>query len=270
MISHHWRMTLGSLLFVAAGVACAVTPATVFLEDLTSPELKAEIATGKTTVIIPVGGTEQSGPHIALGKHNVRVRMLSGKIASALGNAIVAPVLAYVPEGAVNPPTGHMRYPGTITLPADTYRKVIEAAARSFRLHGFRDIVVLGDHGDYQKDNLAVAQLLNREWAATPVRVHAIPEYYRVPTTWFANALQQRGFTREEIGMHAGLADTALTLALEPRLVRQDLLKSPAARSAGEGVSGMPQRATADLGQIAVDAIVSQTVAAIRQATARH
>ena len=270
MISRYWRTTLGAWIFTAAGAACAVTPVSVFLDDLTSPELKAAIAAGKTTVILPVGGTEQSGPHIALGKHNMRVHALSAKIATALGNALVAPVLAYVPEGAVNPPTGHMRFPGTISVPADTYRKVIEAAARSFRLHGFRDIVVLGDHGDYQKDNAAVAQLLNREWAASPVRVHAVSEYYRVPTVWFANALQQRGFTREEIGLHAGLADTALTLALDPRMVREDLLPSPAARSAADGVAGMPQRATAALGQVAVDAIVSQTVAAIRLATARR
>jgi creatinine amidohydrolase len=155
-------------------------------------------------------------------------------------------------------------------VPADTYRQVIEAAARSFRLHGFRNIVVLGDHGDYQKDNMAVAQHLNREWATTSVRVHAIAEYYQVPTTWFAGTLQRQGFSREEIGTHAGLADTALTLALAPRLVREDQLQSPAARSAKEGVSGQPQRATAALGQLAVDAIVSQTAAAIRRATATH
>ena len=96
-------------------------------------------------MIVPIGGTEQNGPHMTLGKHNVRVKALSEKIARALGNAVVAPVIAYVPEGSVEPPTGHMRYPGTITVPPDVYRKVLESAARSFRLAGFRDIVFLGD-----------------------------------------------------------------------------------------------------------------------------
>ena len=139
---------------------------TVFLEELTSPELAAQIRGGSTTVIVPIGGTEQNGPHMMLGKHNVRVKALSEKVARALGNAVVAPVIAYVPEGSIDPPTGHMRYAGTITVPPDVYRKVLESAARSFRLHGFRDIVFLGDSGDYQPDNAAVAAKLNREWAA--------------------------------------------------------------------------------------------------------
>ena len=72
-------------------------------------------------VIIPIGGTEQNGPHMAIGKHNVRVKLLAGKIAAALGNALVAPVLPYVPEGRVDPPTAHMRFPGTITVPEDAF-----------------------------------------------------------------------------------------------------------------------------------------------------
>jgi len=99
---------------------------------------------------------------MALGKHNVRVRALSERIARTLGNAVVAPVIAYVPEGSVNPPTGHMRYPGTITVPADAYRKILASAARSMKLAGFRDVVFLGDSGDYQKDDEAVAQELDR------------------------------------------------------------------------------------------------------------
>ena len=125
----------------------------------------------------------------------------------------------------MQPPSGHMRYPGTITVPPDVYRKVLESAARSLRLAGFRDIVVLGEHGDYQKDNVTVARELNREWAAAPVRVHAIGDYYRVPTAWFAQALKTRGYSDAEIGLHAGLADTSLMLAIDPTLVRADRLQ---------------------------------------------
>lgn len=251
-------------LFALAPVAHAATPATVMLEELTSPELAAQIASGKTTILVPIGGTEQNGPHMALGKHNARARVLAEKIAQKLGNALVAPVVAYVPEGSVNPPTGHMRYPGTITLPAPAYRTLLEYAARSFRLHGFRDIVFLGDSGDYQNDNQAVAAALDKEWAATPVRVHAIREYYAVPTAWFAQWLVGHGFTRDEVGVHAGLADTSLTLAVAPALVRADL------PHAADGVRGDPSRATAALGQPAVNAIVDQTTDAIRKATARR
>ena len=71
------------------------------------------IAAGKTTVIVPTGGTEQNGPHIVLGKHNYLVKYKAGEIAKQLGNALVAPVMAYVPEGEITPPTGHMRFAGT-------------------------------------------------------------------------------------------------------------------------------------------------------------
>src|SRR5208283_1052958 len=163
---------VSALLTIASSGARAEVPATVFLEELTWTELRDLVRSSKTTIIVPIGGTEQNGPHMALGKHNLRVRLLSEKIARALGNALVAPVIAYVPEGALNPPTEHMRFPGTITVPEEAFEKILEYAARSFKLAEFRDIVFLGDHGSDQKGEKAVADRLDREWAATPVRVH--------------------------------------------------------------------------------------------------
>jgi len=259
-----WLRACAYVLFIAAPwLARADAPPPVFLEDLTSPELAARIRAGTTTVIVPIGGTEQNGAHMALGKHNVRVRMLSERIARTLGNAVVAPVIAYVPEGGVNPPTGHMRYPGTITVPPDVYRSVIESAARSLRVAGFRDIVLLGDSGDYQSDNATVAARLDKEWTSSRVRVHAVGEYYRAATSEFFESLRKQGFAETEIGPHAGLADTSLMLAVDPALVRADRLQK------SDGVTGDPKRASALLGQSAADAIVQQTVAAIRAATQR-
>jgi len=265
------RLFLVALLAVCAAAldaspASAEPPASVFLEDLTSPELAAAIRAGKTTVLVPIGGTEQNGAHMVLGKHNVRVKVLAGRIARELGNALVAPVIAYVPEGGVNPPTGHMRYPGTITVPADVYRKVLESAARSLRLAGFRNIVFLGDSGDYQKDNEIVARHFDREWAGTPVRVVAIVEYYRAATIGFAEALRQSGYSNAEIGVHAGLADTSLALAVDPGLVRPEHHQTPQIAPPLPGVSGDPRRATSELGKAGADMIVSQSVAAIRKA----
>src|SRR5690348_6922738 len=146
---------------LAAAAAMAQTPDSVFIDDLTWTELRDAIAAGKTTVIVPIGGTEQNGPHMALGKHNVRVRALSDKVARTLGNALVAPVIAYAPEGSVDPPTQHMRFPGTLTIPDAVFETTLEFAARSLRRAGFRDVVFLGDHGGYQKNELAAAARLN-------------------------------------------------------------------------------------------------------------
>ncbi|HYB42297.1 MAG TPA: creatininase family protein, partial [Candidatus Methylomirabilis sp.] len=241
------------------GGAGAQPPDTVFIEDLTWTELRDLVRSGKTTVIIPIGGTEQNGPHMALGKHNARVKVLSEKVARALGDALVAPVLAYVPEGSVAPATGHMRFPGTITVPEDVFQKTLESAARSFRLHGFRDIVFLGDHSSTQPLEKAVAARLDREWASTPVRVHAVEEYYRAADAEFPQLLKGRGYRDEELGRHAGLADTSLMLALDPRLVRADRLARPGGVGEPDGVNGDPSRASADLGRTGVEMIVART-----------
>ena len=96
-----------------------------------------------------------------------------------LGDTLVAPVLAYVPEGAISPPAGHMRFPGTISIPDAAFKSLLEAAARSFRQAGFTHIVLLGDHGGYQALLKQAAADLNREWAGHGVRAHFIAEYYR-------------------------------------------------------------------------------------------
>src|SRR5438445_3407025 len=122
------RLATFAALLLWTGCALAQPPRSVFLEDLTSPEVREAIAAGKTTIIVPIGGTEQSGPHMALGKHNARVKFLSERIATGLGNALVAPVVAYVPEGSTSPPSSHMRFPGTITIPDQTFEELLESA----------------------------------------------------------------------------------------------------------------------------------------------
>src|SRR5437667_6289371 len=81
------RSLLLCVLLVLPGAARAAGPDSVYVEELTWTELRDRIGRGATTVIVPIGGTEQNGPHMAIGKHNVRVRMLAGKIAATLGNA---------------------------------------------------------------------------------------------------------------------------------------------------------------------------------------
>jgi len=250
--------------------ALAASDANVLLQELTWTELRDSLAKGYTTAIIPIGGTEQSGPAIALGKHNVRVAVLSQEIAAKLGNTLVAPVIAYVPEGSLDPPTEHMKFPGTITVPKDVFTKTIEYAARSLRNSGFHDIVLLGDHGGYQREEEAVAGKLNAEWKGTGTRVYAIREYYRAATTDFAALLASKGFSREEIGTHAGVADTSLMLAVAPSLVRLEQLRSGPKLEGRDGVYGDPRRSSAELGKLGTELIVTRTVSIIRQAIAKR
>jgi creatinine amidohydrolase/Fe(II)-dependent formamide hydrolase-like protein len=261
--------------FAAAAVAALLlhmaafaAPNSVFLEDLTWTELRDAQAKGKTTIIIPVGGTEQSGPHLALGKHNVRVQLLAGRIAESLGNALVAPVVSYVPEGNVTPPAGHMRFPGTISIPDAAFQALIDGAARSFKQGGFTDVVLIGDHGGYQSQLKAAAQRLNREWAATPARAHFIDEYYRITQTAFVQVLHDKGLSDAQIGQHAGTADTSLMLATDATRVRTDQYDAAARGAPANGVNGDPRASSAALGQAGVELIVSHSVTAIRKAVA--
>jgi creatinine amidohydrolase/Fe(II)-dependent formamide hydrolase-like protein len=262
-------IVLSVLLAFCLTATARAAPRSVYLEELTWTELRDAIKAGATTVIIPVGGTEQNGPHMTLGKHNARARILSGRIAAELGDALVAPVIAYVPEGNIAPPTEHMRFPGTISIPEPAFKSTLAAAARSLRQAGFIHIVLLGDHGGYQHLLKEVAAELNRDWAGTPVRAHFIDDYYRATQTAYVQALRAKGLSAAQIGDHAGTADTSLQMAVDPATVRVDRLDG--AQAPATGTSGDPRPSTAALGQLGVDLIVAQTVAAIRKArTEKH
>jgi creatinine amidohydrolase/Fe(II)-dependent formamide hydrolase-like protein len=235
-------------------------PDSVFLEELTWIEVKDALARGKTTVIIPTGGTEQNGPHIVLGKHNYLVRHKAGEIARHLGNALVAPVVAYVPEGDVSPPTGHMRFTGTITTPQDVFAKVLEYAARSFKQHGFLDIALVGDSGGNQAGQALVAGMLNKEWSATNVRVHHISAYYPGRgDEWVVS----QGVSAADVGSHAGTHDTSSLMYLNPSLLRVDRM-GPGKTGDGQGHVGNPAKATALFGKHILEMQIGDAVKQIQ------
>ena len=237
---------------------------TVFIEEMTWTEIRDAIDAGMTTVILPTAGTEQNGPHMVMGKHRYIIDEASDRIARELGNALVAPAVTYVPEGEVDPPSGHMRYAGTITLPNEFFMKLVEYAARSFRAHGFTDIVFIGDSGGNQRGMEAVAAMLNDEWGGDGATVHFIGDYYA--NNGFRDWLMEQGETEETIGRHAGISDTSILLYVEPRHIRQDQL-APGGGFENSGVSGDPTRASAEYGRVGMDMRVEAAVRQIRAAT---
>ena len=236
-------------------------PDSVFLEELTWMEVRDAVARGKTTIIIPTGGTEQNGPHIVLGKHNFLVKYKAGEIAKQLGNALVAPVMAYVPEGDVNPPTGHMRYAGTITTPQDVFVKVLEYAARSLKQHGFTDIALVGDSGGNQEGQRLVAEMLNKEWASTPARVHHITAYYPGRgDDWVVS----QGVSAADVGSHAGTHDTSSLMYINPSMLRFDKLVIGKSGD-GQGHTGNPAKATALFGKRILEMQIEDATKQIRE-----
>ena len=255
------------LILIAAAVIFAILPAhaEVFLENLTWTELRDAVTAGATTVIVPVGGIEQSGPHMALGKHNARVKVLAQLIAGRLGKTLVAPIIAYVPEGQIDPPTEHMKFPGTISLTDATFIKMLQETGRSLRHAGFTHIVFIGDHGGYQSDLVTAATALNKEWAGRG-RAIGLQQYYAIAQNEFIDALHQAGMADGEIGTHGALADTSLEMATAPQMVRENKLADKASAKPANGVyGGSPARSSAILGQKGVDLIVAGTVTEIQK-----
>lgn len=255
---------MASALAILSLSTFAQAPDTVFIEELTWTEVRDAIEAGKTTVILPTGGTEQNGPHMVLGKHNFIIKYTSEQIARKLGNALVAPVVAYVPEGELDPPSGHMRYPGAITLPNDAYMKLLEYAARSFKVNGFRNIVFIGDSGGNQDGMQQVSQTLNKEWSGTGVRVQFVPEYYIEASVSYREWLISQGEKKEDIGTHAGITDTSQLMAIDEKLIRKDKLADRGGFD-GSGVLGNPARASAAYGKKGLELKIDKTVQRVRE-----
>jgi len=237
----------------------------VWIEELTWMEVRDAIADGKTTVIIPTGGIEQNGPYVATGKHNVVLRGACEGIARALGDALCAPIVKLVPEGNIEHPSGHMRYPGTISLRQETFRAVLDDVGSSLHAHGFRHIIYIGDSGGNQAGMEAVAEALNQRWGETAA--HYIPEYYNY------NDVDQ--YMRTELGIvpprDDGIHDhyyiTAMMMTVDPTVVRYDQ-RVDAGLATINGLSIAPREETIAVGRKLLQYRVDHTVAAIRKALA--
>ncbi|MEP6550707.1 MAG: creatininase family protein, partial [Gemmatimonadales bacterium] len=136
----------------------------VYIEDLTWPEVQQAIRSGKTNAIIYTGSTEQNGPHMAIGKHNFIARWAAGAIAIKLGDALVYPTLPFAVTGDAMKKTGHMRFPGSVTLTPQTYRSVVHDLAASALASGFKNVFIMGDHGEGQGVLNSVAKELDAQW----------------------------------------------------------------------------------------------------------
>ena len=227
--------------------------------------MRDAIQAGTTTALIYTGSTEQNGPHLVLGKHNFIARHVAGRIATELGNAIVYPVLPYAPTGDSAARSGHMRFPGSIHLSATTFRAVVRDLALSALAAGFRQVFLLGDHGDGQNELSAVARELDGLWAARGQRVFYVPDVYVLQEHQVRAYLSAIGITGDG---HGGAADTAELAFIDRQgqWVRTDAW----ARSSNQteevsGVSGDPLRADAAMGRTFIDYKITNGVRQIRE-----
>jgi creatinine amidohydrolase/Fe(II)-dependent formamide hydrolase-like protein len=254
-----------------AGAALAVQPAraqqplSLEIAQMTWPVLRDAIAAGRRTAILPSGGVEQNGPHMILGKHDHIVRAGALRVAAALGDALVAPVLPYAPQGRFDPPEGNLRFPGTLGVTEDAFAAMLDGVARSLRLAGFRWICLMADHGGSQRPQERLAARLTAEWRREGTRVIALDRWYGAIADQDAWLLAQ-GETDAAIGTHAGIGDTSELLATHPSGVDLSRLPPDPAALPALGATGDPSRASAARGEALLAIRVAAAVAQIRQA----
>ena len=139
-------------------------------------EIRDAMKAGKDTVIVATGGVEQNGPYLVAGKHNIILKATTEVIARRLGNTLVAPIVPFVPEGAIDPPDSHMKYPSTISVTEETFAALLTDICGSLRAHAFKRIILIGDSGGNQAGMKNVTAALNAKWKGDRSTVYYIPE----------------------------------------------------------------------------------------------
>jgi creatinine amidohydrolase len=238
----------------------------VWIDELTYMEVRDRIAGGASIAIVPTGGVEQNGPYLATGKHNFILETMCPAIVAELGNALCAPIVPFVPEGNIDPPSGAMNYPGSISVRDETYQALLEDIGNSLRQHGFSDIVFIGDSGGNQRGMKATAESLNARWE-DGTRAHFIEEFYT--SGWS----ETEKYTEEVLGVaetkndghHDDIWVTALMMVTDPMSVRyEERLDADLASINGVDISDLD--ATVELGRKMAAFRARHTADAIREA----
>jgi creatinine amidohydrolase/Fe(II)-dependent formamide hydrolase-like protein len=239
---------------------------TIWIEEMTWLEVRDAMKAGKTTVIVPTGGVEQNGPYLATGKHNYINRATCEAIARKLGNALCAPNVPFVPEGGLEPPTSHMKYPGTISLTEPTYQALLTDIATSLKAHGFEHIILIGDSGGNQAGLKAVAANLSSKWNGAKTTIHFIPEYYQYPEL-LKFAAASFGWKEVPEGHHDDPAISSIIMTVDPNAVRikQRIAKNKASIN---GIPLTPVDQAVARGRKLVEYRAQVTVDAIKKALA--
>lgn len=193
---------------------------TVFIEEMTWMDVRDALAAGKTTAIITTGGIEPNGPWLVTGKHNYVNRVNCEAIARKLGNALCAPNIEFVPEGGIEPQTGHMTSIGTISLREDTFRALLTDVAHSLKMHGFKNIIFIGDSGGNQAGQRAVADELNKRFNGEAV-VAQVDDYYTYAVV--AKHMEGQGIKEgKSDSLHDDPVITLNMMAADPKSIRYE------------------------------------------------
>ena len=241
---------------------------------MTWPGVAEAVEAGVTTVILPLGATEQHGPHLPLGTDTIRATALADRLAERLGPGfLVAPTL---PFGCSDE---HSGFPGLLGLDAETLARVLRDLARRLTSWGVRRLVLLSAHGGNGEALERALTLLRRELPDFEVRTNSNLESI-APV--LLEVARRDGIPANALGLHAGEGETSEMLHLRPDLVRLDdsapgftgdmeavlekLHEGGLRAVTKDGVLGDPTRAEASRGARYLDVLSDDLAALVREA----
>jgi creatinine amidohydrolase len=177
---------------------------TVFLGEMTNREVEAFVRDHQT-VIVPIGSTEQHGPHGPLATDTIVPTEVARRVAAKVG-AAVAPPIGY---GLSYP---HAGFTGVVYLRIPTFMALVEDVAVGLATMGFRTIVFLNGHYD---NTLAIAYACANAAGRLPDGTRAFPINY-----WDGMTAEEAGeFFGPTAGLHANRAETSAVMAVDEGLV---------------------------------------------------
>jgi creatinine amidohydrolase/Fe(II)-dependent formamide hydrolase-like protein len=241
------------------------TPNTVWMEEMTWMDIRDALKAGKTTAIIATGGMEPNGPWLATGKHNYVLQSNCEAIARKLGNALCAPIVKFVPEGNIEPPSSHMVSPGTISMRETTFRAILTDIVASLKQHGFKQIFLIGDSGGNQAGQRAVADSLNTLWKGDALVAH-IQEYYDYAGV--AKYMEEHGIKDGKAeSLHDDPIISLNMFATDPKSIRYEE-RVKAGKASINGVDLADRKKNADLAKQIIDFRATTTIEAMKKAIA--
>lgn len=234
-------------------------PSSVKLENFTWPELADAIENGVNTVIIPLGATEQHGPHLPLNTDTRLATAIAERVAKRLERTLVAPAIP------IGPSTEHAGFPGTISITPKTLERLVQEQVASFAEQGFGRIVLLPGHGgSFPIIETAYPDLVEE----TDAEIVAITELNRY-VNLLKTGLEAAGIDIDEPAPHAGASETAMLLAVAPEAVRDErptghtgsvslakLFSEGVETYAENGVLGDAREATVEAGKTVLEVLV--------------
>ncbi|HZU61498.1 MAG TPA: creatininase family protein [Solirubrobacteraceae bacterium] len=183
--------------------------AAIELDRLTWPEVRAEIQSGRDTVVVAFGATEQHGPHLPLATDALIGEHLARRVADEL-DAFVAPTVR------VGCSEHHLAFPGTLSISEETFHSLVADLLRSLARGGFRRAVLLPTHGGNFRP---LAAALSELGPVEGLQIRALTDLGAL----FAIAqmgADDHGVPLSEGGLHAGEWETSMLMAIRPDLVQ--------------------------------------------------